>query len=276
MVQRVTWQGRTVLITGASSGIGRALALELAAQGADLALCARREERLREVQREVAARGRRALALRCDVTRDGDCDAAVRAAREAFGKLDCAIANAGFGVSGRIDALSIDDFRRQLETNVLGVVRCVHAALPALCETRGQFAVMGSVSSYASGARTGAYAMSKFAVRALADALRGEVAHQGVSVTLINPGFVESEIRQVDNDGAHDASRRETVSSLLLMPAATAARKIARAIDRRRPEVAITAHGALAIWVARHAPWLLRAIAARLPQHVTRGAPDPG
>jgi short-subunit dehydrogenase len=276
MFPRVAWGGRAVLITGASSGIGRALALELARQGADVALCARREERLRELEREIAGLGRRALALRCDVTRDGDCEAAVSAARGAFGKLDAAIANAGFGVSGRVDALSIDDFRRQLDTNVLGVVRCVQAALPALRETRGQLALMGSVASYASGPRASAYGMSKFAVRALADALRAEVAHQGVSVTLINPGFVESEIRQVDNRGLRDASGPEPVSSLLLMPAATAAREIARAVERRRAEVSITAHGALRIGIARHAPWLLRAIAARLPDSVTRKASNPG
>src|SRR6185295_3575311 len=111
--------GKVALITGASAGIGAALARELARDGADLVLAARREDRLRDLAREIEATGRNAIVVGCDVTRDGDLERAVAAAVERYGRLDIAIANAGFGVAGPVEGLKLDDFRRQLETNVL-------------------------------------------------------------------------------------------------------------------------------------------------------------
>ena len=120
----------TVLITGASSGIGAALAREFARQGADLVLLARRTDRLTALAAELERQGRRALALTGDVTVDGDLERAVAETRAKLGRLDVAVANAGFGVVGPVERLTLDDYRRQFETNVFGVLRTVHAALP--------------------------------------------------------------------------------------------------------------------------------------------------
>ena len=141
-----THAGKVALITGASAGIGAALARELARDGADLVLAARREDRLRQLAGEIEAAGRTAMVVGCDVTRDGDPERAVAAAVQRYGRLDIAVANAGFGVAGRVEELTLDDFRRQLETNVFGVLRTLYASLPELRKTRGQFVVVGSVS----------------------------------------------------------------------------------------------------------------------------------
>jgi short-subunit dehydrogenase len=258
------FSGRTVLITGASSGIGAALAREWARQGAGVALAARRVDRLEAVARECQALGARAVAIPCDVTRDGDCEQAVARAREALGPLDVAVANAGFGVIGAFERLSVDDYRRQFETNVFGVMRIARASLAELTATRGRLVVIGSVSGHVASPGASAYAMSKFAVRALCEALRAEWARRGVSVTLISPGLVDSEIYQVDNRGVHHPEAPDTVPRWLRMPSDRAARLTVRAAARRRREVVITGHGKAAVFLKRHVPWLVAAGIERL------------
>lgn len=257
------FEGKVALVTGASSGIGAALALEFARQGADVALAARREDRLARVAREVEAAGRRALVVPCDVTRDGDCERVVAAAVERFGRLDVAMANAGFGVSGRFDELTLADYRRQFEVNVFGVMRTMYAALPELRKTRGRIGVTGSVSGIVPLPITSAYSASKFAVRGLALAVCDELRAEGVSVTLIEPGFVVSEIRKVDNLGRLRETAREPIPKWLLLATDAAARKIARAVARRRREVVLTFHGKFGAWAYRHFPRTVHAFAAR-------------
>jgi NADP-dependent 3-hydroxy acid dehydrogenase YdfG len=249
--------GRVVLITGASAGIGAALAREFANQGADVALAARRLARLEELAEELRRAGRRAIAIECDVTEDGALEHAVSETLDVFGRLDVAVANAGFGVVGPLERLSLDDYRRQFETNVFGVLRTASATLPALRKSRGIFVILGSVSGHVPTAGVSAYAMSKAAVAALAGSLRAEVLADGVGVVLVSPGFVESEIRRVDNRGTHHADARDPVPRWLVVPATRAARVIVRAISRRPREVVVTGHGKLAVWLSRYLPSLL-------------------
>jgi short-subunit dehydrogenase len=258
-----SYAGKVALITGASSGIGAALARELARHGADLVLAARREDRLRDLAREIETTGRRALVVSCDVTRDGELERAVAAAVERYGRLDVAIANAGFGVVGRVEQLTLEDFRRQLETNVFGVIRTLYAALPELQKTGGQFVTLGSVAGHVPTPVTSAYSMSKFAVRGFTESIHDELASVGVSVTLVSPGFVDSEIRRVDNHGQVRETAPDPVPAWLRMPTDRAARVIVRAPQRRRREVIVTGHGKLLVSVYRHAPWVLRFLIAR-------------
>lgn len=262
-MRREPLQGRIGLVTGASSGIGRALAIELALRGADVVLLARRAERLREVAAWVRALGRRALIVPGDVTRDEDLPRAVERAHAALGPIDIAIANAGFQVTGRLADLTLDDFRRQFETNVFGVLRMIYATLDDLRRRRGYLVLMGSQLGYIALPKTAAYSMSKFAVRALAQALRHELAPAGISVTLVTPGTIESEIRRVDNHGTLHADLADPTPRWLAMPAARAAREILDAVARRRPEHTLTRLARLAVLTERHAPRLLD-VAVRL------------
>jgi len=262
-------QGKTVLVTGASSGIGAALARELAVHGANLVLAARRRDRLDALVAELGARVK-AVAVVADVTRDGDLEAAVATASATFGGLDIVVANAGFAVMGRTEHLALEDYRRQLETNVLGVLRTIKAALPALRRARGQIVIMGSVAGHVPTAGGTAYAMSKFAVRALAEGLRAELADDGVSVTLLSPGYVVSDIGRVDNQGVRhdvDASR---APAWLRMPAAQAAHQMVAAIETREREAIVTTHAKIAVFFYRHAPWLVRFALRRFAGHPRR------
>jgi short-subunit dehydrogenase len=263
---------RVVLITGASSGIGAALARAFAREGASVALTARRTERLDALATELERSGSRAIAVRCDVARDGDLEHAVAITRERLGPIDVCVANAGFGVVGRLDRLTLEDYRRQFETNVFGVLRTIYATLDDLKRTRGSLVIIGSVSGHVALPVNSAYSMSKFAVRALAESLGHELRRDGVAVVLISPGFVESEIGQVDNQGVWHPAARDTVRRRFQMPTAKAARQIVAAVARRRPEAVITGHGKLAVFAQRHAPWVVSQAVRRL---AIRGRPEP-
>jgi len=258
---------KVVLVTGASSGIGEAIAREAVREGASVVLLARRRERVEALAAELGAA---ALAVAGDVTRDGDVARAVELARERFGGLDVLFANAGFGVAGTLRELSLDDYRRQFDTNVLGVIRSLKEALPALEERRGAIGVVGSVNGYVSIPGWSAYCMSKHAVRALCSATRLELRPRGVSVTHLAPGFVESDFRRVDNLNEHHEHAQDPVPTWLRMPAGPAARAMLRAVLARRAEAVITVHGQLAVGFARHTPGLV-SVALGLGGRVARG-----
>jgi short-subunit dehydrogenase len=249
--------GKVAFITGASSGIGAAMAREFARRGADVVLLARRWERLEALALEVRARGRRALTFGCDVTVDGDLEKAVEAALEEFGRIDWVVANAGYGVAGAVHKLSLEDYRRQFETNIFGVLRTVQATREALIASRGSIAIMGSVMSYTALPVGSPYAMSKHAVRALAGSLRAEVAKYGVGVTLLAPGFVDSEIRKVDNQGEYRSDAQDRIPGWISMDTDRAAAKLVNAVIKRKRVAVITGHGKLVVFLERHVPWLV-------------------
>jgi len=260
-------RGKVVLVTGASAGIGEALAREAACQGGNVVLVARRRERIEALAVQLGAQG---LAVQGDVTRDGDVANAVARAREHFGGLDLLFANAGFGVGGPLGELSLEDYRRQFETNVFGVIRSVKEALPELERRRGAIGVVGSVNGYVSIPGWSAYCMSKHAVRSFCEATRGELRPRGVSVTHLAPGFVESDFRRVDNHNAHHEDARDPIPAWLPMAADRAARAMLAATLARRAEAVITAHGKLAVGFARHTPGIV-SLALGLGGRVTRG-----
>lgn len=247
-----------VLITGASAGIGAALARRYAGRGARVLLVARRADRLQALAAELSG-----LVCSGDIADPATSAAAVALAQQEWGGLDVIVANAGFAVAGNVEALACEDYRRQFATNVLGVVALVQAALPALRASRGRIAIVGSVAGTVPMPGTSAYGMSKAALRPFAEALRMELAGCGVSVTLLTPGLVVSDIRRTDNHGIFDPAAVDRVPASLAMPTDAAAKRMVRAIDRRRREVVITWHGWFLLLLWRTMPWLMRPILAR-------------
>jgi short-subunit dehydrogenase len=248
--------GSVTFITGASAGIGAAVAREAARQGSDVVLAARRQDRLQTLAAEIESMGRRAVVASCDVTRDGDLEMAVAKAQQAFGRIDNVIANAGFGVVGPFEKLTVEDFRRQFETNVFGVLRTVMATREPLIAARGCLAIVGSVNGYVAAPGSSPYCMSKAAVHALAFTLRHELRPHGVGVTLVAPGFVKSEIRQIDNRGVYHPYAKDHIPSWLSGSTEKTARRILLAVRKRRRVEVITGHARVAVFAERHFPWL--------------------
>jgi short-subunit dehydrogenase len=149
-------------------------------------------------------------------------------------------------------------YRRQFDTNFFGLLNTVYAVLPYLVERRGRLALVSSVAGRAGTPGTSAYASSKFAVTGLAEAVYYELADRGVSVTCIQPGFVTSDIRRIDNRGVLHKKAKDPVPAWLVVPADKAARSIVRYIYRRKFDAVITAHGKVLVWMARHLSCLMR------------------
>jgi len=252
-------ESKVVFITGASSGIGAALAKEYVRKGYSVFLAARRADKLEEVKKACLAIGSnpRIDYAVCDVCDPTSLSAAVEACTKRLGRINVLIANAGFGVGGRFERLTTDDYRRQFETNVFGLMDTIRSGLDSVKDTKGSLVLIGSVMSYFCGASYSPYCMSKFSVRALADSLYFEMKRYGVAVTLICPGLIKSEIRFVDNNGTFTEGTRDPAPQWLCMDTDVAAKKMIKAIDRRKREAVITRHGQLLVWITRHFPVLL-------------------
>ena len=254
-----------MLITGASSGIGEELAWQLGLVGARLTLAARRREALAALADRIATTGTvRPVVVECDVTRDGDLARAVAESVGQWGRLDAVFANAGFGVIGTFKKLSLEDYRRQFETNIFGVLRTIYAALPEIEKTKGNVVIISSVSGWVASPGASPYSMSKFALRALANSITPELRLAGVKVTLISPGFVVSNIRRVDNQGTLHSKASDPIPSWIQMSTEKAASKILRAAARGKREEIITVHGKLLVALERFLPWVNRLVAARM------------
>ncbi len=188
-------QGKVALVTGASSGIGEATAVALAAEGAAVAIAARRVDRLDTLKAKLEAEGARVVAVELDVTDEAACRAAVERTVQELGGLDIVINNAGVMLLGPIEGADTQDWRRMVETNVLGLMYVTHAALPHLLERGGDVVQVSSVAGRVARAGSGVYNASKFAVGAFSESLRQEVTTRGVRVTLVEPGAVATELQ---------------------------------------------------------------------------------
>lgn len=266
------FDGLTAWVTGASSGIGRALAMELASRGADVAVLARRADRLEDVAAAVRGQGRRCLALPVDVTDEDAMQAAAAQVAAEWGRLDVVVANAGFGISAPFEEVTAAQWRQQMEVNVVGVAITLRAALPHLKRTRGRAALVSSVMGKLAMAGSAPYCASKFALVGMADSLFQELAGTGVSVTNILPGLVESEIGQVDNRGTFRADWKDRRPQQLMWKTDRAARSVADAIHARKREHVFTGHGKVGAFLGQHIPGLIYPLMARMN---LRGAEKP-
>jgi len=192
--------GSVALITGASSGIGAATALALAAEGAAVALVARRQERLEELAERIRRLGGRAEAIRADITDRSQAEAAVSRAIEVFGRLDTLVNNAGVMLLGAVEGAPVAAWDRMIAINLQGRLYVTHAALPHLLESaagpRGVADVvnLSSLAGRTASAGWGVYNLTKHGLGAFAESLRQEVAGRHVRVSLIEPGPVGTEL----------------------------------------------------------------------------------
>lgn len=226
----MTAAGKTVIITGASSGIGAAIALRLAAAGASVVLGARRVEQLDALVDRIGAAGGRASALACDVTRPENLERLAAHALERFGSIDALVNNAGVMPISRLDKLDIAGWDRTIDTNIKGVLYGIAAVLPRMqAQGSGHIISISSVAGHKVNGGSAVYAASKHAVRVIAEALRQEVTRDGIRVTVISPGATTSELFDKILDPA--SQKRLEGAAGIALPADSVARAVLYAMN---------------------------------------------
>lgn len=257
--------GRSFVITGASSGIGRELALRVAARGARVALGARSGDALEEVARECRARGGDAIAVVTDVGDPDQCRALIAAAREAHGGIDVLVNNAGFGMWARLDQVTdLSIFERLMRVNYLGAVYCTWHALDDLKRSRGLVCAVSSLTGKTGVPTRTGYAASKHAMQGFFDSLRVELRNTGVDVLVVSPGFVATEVRSrvLGGDGAPVGSSPRD-EGRATMSVEDCVSQILRGIEGRKREVIMTTQARIGLVLRLVAPGLVDRLAAR-------------
>lgn len=244
------------LVTGSSSGIGRALALRLAREGYSVGLVARREEALEAVKEEIEAGGGEARVLACDVTDPAAVHRAARACKESLGPVDLLVANAGVSEGTDVRRLVAEDVERLMRVNFLGAVYAVEAVLPGMLEReRGHLVAMSSLAGFGGVPRTAAYSASKAALRVFFESLRLDLKDHPVDVTVISPGYVRA------SETSKYVDKRP-----FLVELDVAVERMYSAIAARRPSLLFPVPLASAVWVGQALPrGLYDRLAARIP-----------
>src|SRR6202790_2660718 len=224
---------KVVVITGASSGIGESTAKLLAEQGAKVVLGARRLNRINTVVQQISATGAKAIGFACDVTKRAEVEALIQKAVDSFGRVDVIVNNAGIMPIAPIEALKVDEWDRQIDVNIKGLLYGIGAALPHMQKQKsGHIINMASVFGIKMFAPGGTvYCATKAAVRALTEGLRMELHSQNIRCTMISPGAIATELSESSSDEASAKFLKELYEKVGI-PAESVARAIQYAIEQ--------------------------------------------
>ncbi len=248
------FQGKTVIITGATSGIGKALAAAFLNAGANVAVCGRRQAALEELQGEL--NNDRLLTVQADVSREPDCKGLIDATLEKFGKIDILINNAGISMRALFRDVNLDVLRTLMDINFWGTVYCSKYALPSILANKGTIVGVSSIAGYRGlPGRTG-YSASKFAMQGFLETLRTENLHTGVNVMWICPGFTASNIRNTALDKTGHSQKETPLNEDQLMSAETVALHTLKAIAKRKRTLVLTSQGKLTVLLSKLFPGL--------------------
>ena len=257
---RRSLDGCRVIVTGASSGIGRAIAIGLAEKGARVLASARREGRLQRLTAEIAESGGSASYCVGDVTVPGDRQTLVDRACQELGGLDALINNAGLGGMGEFHQADPERVRQVMELNFFAPVELIRMVLPQLRNGRSPIIVnVSSVLGHFAVPNKSEYCASKFALHGFSDALRAELTAEGIDVLLVSPSTTATEFFDVaTSDGKPQAKLPKRA-----MPPSLVARKAIRAMELGKREIILSAGGQFMVWVDRLFPWLSARLVAR-------------
>jgi short-subunit dehydrogenase len=257
-----TFKGKAAIVTGASSGIGRAIALRLAGEGARVALAARSAGRLEELAVACRALGGEAFVIPTDVAEESQCRDLVRRAAEAFGGIDLLVNNAGFSQVARLEDLAdLTIFKNVMRVNFEGTLNCTFHALGALKKSAGRILNISSLGGVLALPYNSSYIASKHAVNGFSESIRMELAPAGVSVTVICPYWVVSEFHEhyLDKNGRAKGSAGRAMYTGKMMTADRCAAIALEAARRRRRQV-LLGPGRLGVWMRLIAPRLFEKI----------------
>lgn len=254
----------SVILTGASSGIGREVAKQLADQGAWLALAARSADKLDQVAEECRRRGGRVLVVPTDVSKEAECRALVEKTAAEFGRVDTLINNAGMSMWALFeDMQTLEPFDQLIRVNYLGAVYCTHYALPHIKENKGRLVGVSSLTGLTGVPTRSGYAASKHAMRGFFDSLRVELLGSGVTVTMIYPDFVQTETRMKAWGADGKPIQRSPVREGKVMGVERAGRLIVDTIAKRKRDLIMSRRGRIGQWVKLIAPGLVDRFALR-------------
>lgn len=241
-------KGKVVIITGASSGIGKSCAIEFAKRGASVVLAGRRIVALCEITADIEQRfSTKALAVECDVTKFEDCEHLINSAKMAFGKIDILVNNAGISMRTLFQDLELQVVRDLMEVNFFGMINCTKLALEDIIANKGSIIGVSSINGFIGTPGRSAYSASKFAMNGFLDALRIELMDKGVHVMMVAPGFTASEIREkaLLKDGKMQGTSH--MNEAKLMSPDVVAKGIADGTEARKRDVIFTTKGKLAL-----------------------------
>lgn len=251
-----SFKDKVVVITGGTSGIGKALTEAFLSAGARVATCGRNETLLQELAGNHPAAS--LFTFRADVSQENDCKAFIHAAEQRFGRLDILVNNAGISMRALFSQLAdVDVLKKLMDINFWGTVYCTHAALPALLKSKGTIIGVSSIAGYRGlPGRTG-YSASKFAMQGFLEALRTELLHTGVRVIWICPGFTASNIRNTALNQRGNIQGETPLEESKLMTAAEVARHTLDAITKQKRTLVLTGQGKLTVLLNKFLPELM-------------------
>ncbi len=258
------FKDKAVVITGASSGIGRELAYQLAEQGAWLSLAARSGERLATVARECQARGGKAVTILTDVSEQAQCAQLIQRTVDNYQRIDMLVNNAGITMWADFEeVLDLGFYEQMMRVNYLGSVYCTYYALPFLKKTQGRIVGISSLGGKNGLPKRSGYVASKHAMTGFFDSLRIEIAEYGISVTMVYPGFVATETRERALGADGKPIGKSPVREDKAMPAEDCAQLIIQAAEARKRESVMTLRGKVGLWLKLIAPGLVDRIAQK-------------
>lgn len=251
-------KGKVVIITGASSGIGKALAYHFHAAGSDLVLAARSVEKLQSIAEDLRSKGSgKVHCVRTDVSIKADCDALIAESISEMGRVDILINNAGISMRALVQDLEVEVIEKVMQVNFFGTVYCTKAALPEIMKNKGAIIAVSSIAGFRGLPARSGYSSSKFAMHGFVESLRTELLEKDVHVLLACPGFTESNIRNtaLTEDGSPQG--KTPLAEGNLMTAEAVAAEIYKALQRKKRTLVLTRQGRLTVLMNKLFPkWM--------------------
>lgn len=249
---------KIVIITGASSGIGKSLAIEFAKRGAQLVLAARQFVTLCELTESIEKQySVKAIAVQCDVTQQEDCEHLIKQTLTTFGRIDVLINNAGISMRALFNDADVDVLKSVMDVNFWGTVYCTKYALPQILKTKGSIVGVSSIAGYKGlPGRTG-YSASKYAMNGFLDALRVENLKNGIHILTACPGFTASNIRNTALDKNGTQQGESTLHEEKMMTSDEVAKIIADGVENRKRTLIMTGQGKLVVFLSKFLPGFL-------------------
>lgn len=250
-------KNKVVIITGASSGIGKACAKEFANKGCKLAIAARNKPRLEELANQIDSSGERVLAVQTDITDENACRRLIEQTERKFGAIDVLINNAGISMRASFSEVKTDVLKQLMDVNFWGAVYCTKYAMPHLLKSKGSVVGVSSIAGKKGLPGRVGYSSSKFALEGMLESLRVEYLKRNLHVLTVCPGFTESDIRNkaLTHDGNHQKESPRDEKSM--MTAEVVASQIFKAVAKRKREIILGRDGKLTVFLNKFIPALL-------------------